>query len=283
LSNDLEAKRAMIEPQHPELSTRRQCELVGLNRATFYYTPAQESELNLQLMRLIDEQYTRTPFYGWPRMTAHLCRQGYAVNHKRVQRLMRLMDLQAIYPKRRTSVPAAGHKVYPYLLRNLAIVRPGQVWSSDVIYVRMQQGFMYLAAIIDWYSRYVVAWQLSNTLDGHFCLDALDMALAQGQPEIFNTDQGAQFTALAFTSRLEGAGIRISMDGRGRALDNVFVERLWRSIKYEHVYLYDYALVMELEKGLEHYFTFYNCERPHQSLAYQTPAEVHFQARSVHG
>jgi putative transposase len=272
----------MIESQHPELSLRRQCELVGLNRATFYYTPAQESALNLQLMRLIDEQYTRTPFYGWPRMTAYLCRQGYDINHKRVQRLMRLMGLQAIYPKRRTSVPAAGHKVYPYLLRNVTPVRSGQVWSADVTYIRMQKGFMYLVAVLDWYSRYVVAWQLSNTLDGRFCLDVLDLALAHGRPEIFNTDQGAQFTALAFTSRLEGAGIRISMDGRGRALDNVFVERLWRSVKYEHVYLYDYAAVMELEKGLEHYFTFYNYERPHQSLAYQTPAEVHFQARSAY-
>jgi putative transposase len=273
----------MIEPQHPELSIRHQCELVDLNRTTFYYRPAQVSALNWQLMRLIDEQYTRTPFYGWPRMTAYLRRQGYDINHKRVQRLMRLMGLQAICPKRRTSVPAAGQRVYPYLLRNVTIVRPGQVWSADVTYVRMRQGFMYLVAIIDWYSRYVVAWQLSNTLDGRFCLDALDLALAQDQPEIFNTDQGAQFTAHAFTSRLERAGIRVSMDGRGRALDNVFVERLWRSVKHEHVYLYDYALVMELEKGLEHYFTFYNHERPHQSLAYQTPAEVHFEALPGYG
>jgi putative transposase len=265
----------MIEPEHAQLSIRRQCELVGLNRSTFYYIPAPESDLNLHLMRLIDKQYTRTPFYGWPRMTAHLRRQGYEINHKRVQRLMRKMGLQAIYPKPRTSIAAKGHKVYPYLLRNLAITRPNQVWSADITYIPMLRGFMYLVAVMDWYSRYVVSWQLSNTLDGLFCLDALDLALAQSQPEIFNTDQGAQFTALAFTSRLEGADIRVSMDGRGRALDNVFVERLWRSVKYEHVYLYEYVQVPQLEKGLHEYFEFYNYERPHQSLSYQTPAEVH--------
>ena len=268
----------MIEPNHPELSIRRQCELVGLNRSTFYYQPARESDLNLYLMRLIDAQYTRTPFYGWPRMTAYLRRQGYEINHKRVQRLMRKMGLQAIYPKRRTSLAVKGHKVYPYLLRNLAISRPNQVWSADITYIPMLRGFMYLVAIMDWYSRYVVTWQLSNTLDGLFCLEALDLALQQGRPDIFNTDQGAQFTALAFTSRLEAVEIRISMDGRGRALDNVFVERLWRTVKYEHVYLYEHASVPELEKGLGQYFTFYNNERLHQSLSYQTPAEVHLQA-----
>ena len=267
----------MIEPSHPELSIRRQCELVGLNRTTFYYIPAQESNLNLHLMRLIDEQYTRTPFYGWPRMTAQLRRQGYGINHKRVQRLMRIMGLQAIYPKRRTSIAAKKHKVYPYLLRNVAITRPNQVWSADITYIRMLRGFMYLVAIMDWYSRYVVAWQLSNTLDGLFCLDALDLALSLGQPDIFNTDQGAQFTALVFTSRLEASGIRVSMDGRGRALDNVFVERLWRTVKYEHIYLYEYGSVPELENGLNEYFMFYNIERPHQSLSYRTPAEVHLQ------
>jgi putative transposase len=268
----------MIEAGDPELSIRHQCELVGLNRTTFYYAPAQESDLNMYLMRLIDEQYTKTPFYGWPRMTASLRRQGYVVNHKRVQRLMTTMGLQAIYPKPRTSVAAKGHKVYPYLLRDLAITRPNQAWSADITYIRMLRGFMYLVAIMDWYSRYVLAWQLSNTLDGLFCLDALDLALAQGQPDIFNTDQGVQFTAVAFTSRLEAAGVRVSMDGRGRALDNVFVERLWRTVKYEHVYLYEYASVPELEKGLEQYFTFYNAERLHQSLSYRTPAEVHLQA-----
>lgn len=255
---------------------RRQCELVGLNRASYYYTPAQESEFNLYLMRLIDEQYTRTPFYGWPRMTVYLRRQGHVVNAKRVRRLMTLMGLQAVGPKRRTTVPAAGHKIYPYLLRNLAITHPNQVWSADITYLPMVQGFMYLVAIIDWYSRYALAWQLSNSLDELFCLAALDQALAQGQPEIFNTDQGAQFTAQAFTDRLEAAHIRISMDGRGRALDNVFVERLWRTVKYEHVYLHEYTTVPELEQGLRQYFTFYNHERPHRSLAYRTPAEVHF-------
>jgi putative transposase len=272
----LAAKRAMIEPGYPELSIRRQCELVGLNRATFYYAPATESEFNLHLMRLIDVQYTKTPFYGWPRMTAYLRNQGYAINHKRVQRLMILMGLQAIYPKKRTTISAEGHKIYPYLLRNLPITRPNQVWSADITYIPMQRGFMYLAAVIDWYSRYVIAWQLSNTLDGLFCLDVLEQALALGRPDIFNSDQGAQFTAQAFTSRLEAAEVRISMDSRGRALDNVFVERLWRSVKYEHVYLHDYVTGLELEKGLEWYFTFYNTERPHQSLGYRTPAALHF-------
>jgi putative transposase len=227
-------------------------------------------------MRLIDEQYLKTPFYGWPRMTAHLRRQGHMVNHKRVQRLMRKMGLQAIYPKRRTTVPAQGHKVYPYLLRNLTITRPNQVWSTDITYIPMQRGFMYLVAIMDWYSRYVITWQLSNTLDGRFCLDALEQALAQGCPDIFNTDQGAQFTAQAFTSCLEAADIRISMDGRGRAFDNIFIERLWRSVKYECVYLHEYETVMQLERSLTDYFTLYNHERPHQSLSYHTPAEVHF-------
>jgi len=268
----------MVEPGHPQLSIRRQCELLGLNRSTFYYTPAGESELNLHLMHLIDEQYTKTPFYGSLKMTAYLRRppHEYTVNRKRVQRLMQKMGLQTIYPKPRTSIAARGHKVYPYLLRNVAITRPNQVWSADITYIRMLRGFMYLTAIIDWYSRYVLAWQLSNTLDGRFCLEALDLALAQGKPDIFNTDQGVQFTSLGFTSRLQEAGIRISMDGRGRALDNVFVERLWRTVKYEHVYLHDYAWVPELEKGLREYFAFYNQERLHQSLAYQTPAEVHF-------
>jgi putative transposase len=268
----------MIEPNHPELSIRRQCELVGLSRSTFYHQPAQESDLNLHLMRLMDAQYTQIPFYGWPRMTAHLRRQGFEINHKRVQRLMQKMGLQAIYPKPRTSLAAQGHKVYPYLLRNLTVSRPNQVWSADITYIPMLRGFMYLVAIMDWYSRYVVAWQLSNTLDGLFCLEALDLALARGRPDIFNTDQGVQFTALAFTSRLEANGIRISMDGRGRALDNVFVERLWRTVKYEHVYLYEYASVPELVKGLVRYFTFYNYERLHQSLSYRTPAEVYLQA-----
>ncbi len=258
------------------MSIRQQCELVGLNRATFYYEPAGESALNLRLMRLIDEQYLKTPFYGWPRMTAFLRQQGYQVNGKRVRRLMQVMGLQAIYPKRRTTLATAAHPVYPYLLRNLAITRPNQVWSADITYVPMRRGFMYLVAVLDWHSRYVLAWELSNTLEGLFCLTALERALDHGQPEIFNTDQGVQFTASAFTARLQEAGIRISMDGRGRALDNVFVERLWRTVKYEHIYLHAYERVPDLDQGLEGYFSFYNHERPHQSLAYQTPAQVHF-------
>jgi putative transposase len=269
-------KRAMIEPNHPELSIRRQCELVGLNRASYYYQPATTTEQNLELMRLLDEQYLKTPFYGWRRMTIFLRKKGYRVNGKRVRRLMRKMGLQAIYPQARPKSAGQEHRIYPYLLRDVEIVRPGQVWSADITYIRMHQGFMYLVAIIDWFSRYVITWQLSNTLDGHFCRTALQHALATGQPQIFNTDQGVQFTALPFTSILEQAGIQISMDGRGRALDNIFIERLWRSVKYEHVYLFDYTSVPDLTTGLRDYFQFYNHERPHQSLAYLTPAEVHF-------
>lgn len=228
-------------------------------------------------MALIDEQYTRTPFYGWRRLTNYLHRvKQYQVNSKRVRRLMRLMGLQAVGPKPGTKGKTVEHKIYPYLLRNLTIVRPNQVWSSDITYIRMPGGFMYLTAIIDWYSRYVLAWQLSNSLDNHFCLLALEQALAQAKPEIFNTDQGVQFTAHSFTSLLEAANIQISMDGRGRALDNIFVERLWRSVKYEHTYLYDHATAPALQAGLTDYFHFYNYERFHQSLDYRTPAEVHW-------
>ena len=266
----------MIDPFHEQISIRPQCELVGLNRSTFYHRPAGESELNLQLMRLIDEQYTKTPFYGWPRMTAHLRRQGYKINHKRIQRLMQKMALQAVYPKPRTTIPDKEHKVYPYLLSGVQINRPNHVWAADITYVRMCHGFMYLVAIMDWFSRFVLAWELSNTLDGAFCLQALNRSLDQGLPEIFNTDQGVQFTAVAFTEALHTAGVLISMDGRGRALDNIFVERLWRTVKYEDIYLRDYETVPALYAGLERYFKFYNHERPHQSLGYLTPAEVHY-------
>ena len=266
----------MIEREHADLSVRRQCELVGINRSTFYYEPAQESALNLELMRLMDEQYLKTPFYGWPRMLAHLQRCGYAINHKRVRRLMQTMGLQAIYPKPKTTVTAKAHKIYPYLLRGLEITRINQVWSADITYIPMPRGFMYLVAVIDWFSRYVLAWQLSNTLDGGFCLAALQQALLWGKPQIFNTDQGVQFTAGTFTGHLETAEIQISMDGRGRALDNIFIERLWRSVKYEDVYPHAYATVPALESGLDHYFRLYNHDRLHQSLAYRTPAEVHF-------
>lgn len=269
-------KRRLIEPGHEQISIRRQCELLGLNRASYYYEPAQESALNLELMRKIDEQYMKTPFYGWPRMTAYLRREGYAINHKRVQRLMKIMGLQAIYPRPRPKNERHDHKIYPYLLRNVEIVRPNQVWSSDITYIPLDNGFMYLVAVIDWYSRYILTWELSNTLDGHFCQVALQQALTQGRPDIFNTDQGVQFTATDFTDILEQAHIQISMDGRGRALDNIFIERFWRSLKYEDIYIWNYATVPDLLAGLERYFTLYNYERPHQSLDDQTPAEVYF-------
>jgi len=266
----------MIEPNHPELSVRRQCELVGLNRATFYHQPSGETQFNLRLMRLIDEEYTRTPFYGYRKMTARLKTQGYQVNRKRVARLMRTMGLQALYPRPRTSTPHPQHKKYPYLLRGLSITQPNQVWSADITYVPMPTGFMYLVAVMDWFSRFVLTWQLSNTLDGLFCREALQCALNQGQPDIFNTDQGAQFTANDFIDELEAARIQISMDGRGRAFDNIFIERLWRSVKYEDLYVKEYPTVPALEGGLHDYFQLYNYERPHQSLDYRTPASVHF-------
>jgi putative transposase len=249
--------------------------LLGLNRSTFYYEPAGETPENLRLMRKIDEQYTAYPFYGSRKITEALTRQGEEVNRKRVQRLMRIMGLEAIYPKPRLSTAGRGHKIYPYLLRGVTIARPDQVWSADITYVPMATGFMYLAAVIDWFSRYVIAWKLSNTLDGSFCLEMLDGALTGGRPEVFNTDQGVQFTAAAFTGRLESAGVAVSRDGRGRALDNVFVERLWRSVKYEDIYIRGYDTVSELLRGLTRYFAFYNDERLHQSLDYQTPAMVY--------
>lgn len=266
----------MIETGHPTLSIRRQCQLIGLNRATYYSEPSGETALNLELMRRIDEQYLKTPFYGIRRMTAQLQREGHEVNHKRIARLMRHMGIQAIFPRKRLSQPGEGHTIYPYLLRGVKIERTDQVWSIDITYVPMAQGFMYLVAIIDWHSRYVLAWRLSNTLDTTFCLEALNEALAHRQPEIFNTDQGAQFTSNDFTNRLLEAEVRISMDGRGRALDNIFVERLWRSVKYEDIYLKNYETVPALEKGMSDYFRFYNHERLHQSLGYRTPAEVYY-------
>ncbi len=281
LPASFEDKRSLVDVGHPALSVRRQCELLGLNRSSLYYQPAGETAENLRLMRRIDEQYTACPFYGSRRMTAWLIEQGEEVNRKRVQRLMRTMGLEAIYPKPRTSTAGQGHKVYPYLLRNVTIERPDQVWSADITYVPMTSGFMYLAAVIDWYSRYVIAWKLSNTLDGSFCLEMLEEALEGGRPEVFNTDQGVQFTAAAFTRCLERAGVAVSMDGRGRALDNVFVERLWRTVKYEDIYLRGYEEVPELHQGLGRYFGFYNEERLHQSLGYRTPAAVYGKVRAT--
>jgi putative transposase len=259
---------------------RRQCELLGLNRSSLYYEPAGETAENLRLMRLLDEQYTACPFYGSRRLTAWLVQQGEAVNRKRVQRLLRLMGLEAIYPKPRLSVAGRGHRVYPYLLRGVRIERPDQVWSTDITYVPLPSGFMYLAAILDWYSRYVITWRLSNTLEGSFCLEMLDEALSRGRPEVFNTDQGVQFTAQAWTDRLEAAGVAVSMDGRGRCLDNVFVERLWRTVKYEDIYLRGYEGVPALHQGLGQYFPFYNEERLHQALDYRTPGAVYRQGRA---
>jgi putative transposase len=263
------------------LSIRRQCELLGLNRSSYYAEPARESATNLRLMRLIDEQYLRTPFFGSRRMTACLTKQGEHVNRERVGRLMARMGLEAIFPGPRTSTRNPDHVVYPYLLRGVTIDRRDQVWSTDITYIPLDRGFMYLTAVIDWYSRYVLCWRLSNTLDGRFCLEALEEALGGGRPTIFNTDQGVQFTAKAFTGRLEEHGVAVSMDGRGRALDNVFIERLWRSLKYEEVYVKSYQNVKELEGGLEGWFAFYNHERPHQGLSYRTPAEVYHDARPI--
>jgi putative transposase len=237
--------------------------------------PATESEEDLRLMRTIDEQYLKTPFYGSRRMTASLERRGEVVNRKRVRRLMAVMGLEGLAPRRRTTVATAGAPAYPYLLRDRVLTRPDEVWSSDITYVPMRRGFMYLTAVIDWYSRYVLSWRLSNTMDVGFCLEALDEALQRGRPEIFNTDQGSQFTSREYTGRLEAAGVAVSRDGRGRALDNVFVERLWRSVKYEDIYIKDYERIVDLEAGLSAYFWFYDEERPHQSLDYCTPGEVY--------
>jgi len=236
-----------------------------------------ESQQNLLFMRLIDEQYTKTPFYGVPRMTAWLRLQGYLINPKRVARLMRKMGLAAIYPKPKTSRKGPAEKKYPYLLRGRLIDRPNQVWATDITYIRLTSGFVYLVAIIDWFSRYVLSWELSNSLDVFFCLSALERALRRAKPEIFNSDQGSQFTSEVFTHRLKAAEIAISWDGQGRVFDNIFVERLWRSVKYEEVYLNDYDSVPSAWQGLSRYFNFYNCERLHQSLDYQTPQSVYFQ------
>jgi len=271
--------RELVDVHNREISVMRQCELLGISRSTYYYRPRPISELNLELMRLIDEQYTKTPFYGVPRMTAWLRRQGYEINHKRVERLMKLMGLEAVYPKRRLTVASKEHKIYPYLLRGVEIKEPDQVWSADITYIRMLRGFLYLVAVMDWYSRYVLAWEVSISMEKEFCLEALDKALKISCPETFNTDQGSQFTSREFTGRLENDGIAISMDGRGRVFDNIFIERLWRTVKYEEVYLHDYGNVGEAKEGLSRYFEFYNNERIHSSLGDLTPQEVYFKGR----
>ena len=255
---------------------RRQCQLLGVSRSTLYYQPATESEDNLHLIRQIDEQYMQTPFYGSRRMTEHLKRLGYHVNRKRIQRLMRLMGIEAIYPKPKASASNSEHRIYPYLLRDYKVTASNEVWSADITYIPMNKGFMYLVAILDWYSRYVITWELSNSLAGQFCLDALHHALSGATPTIFNTDQGVQFTAKAFTDTIEAAGIAMSMDSAGRTIDNIYIERFWRSVKYEDVYQKLYPTGQALFDGLTHYIRFYNDQRPHQSLDYATPAEVYF-------
>jgi putative transposase len=272
----VEDKKGLIESAHPEIVVARQCELIGLPRSTYYYQPIGECSLNIELMHLIDEEYTRHPYYGSRRICACLQRQGYAVNRKRVQRLMRQMGIVAIYPKPQLTQALKEHQKFPYLLRDLVIDHPNQVWCTDITYIRMVRGFVYLMAIMDWYSRYVISWVVSTTLETMFCLEALDKALQRATPEIFNSDQGSQFTSREFTGCLKDAGIAISMDGRGRVYDNIFIERLWRSVKYENIYLNEYATVSGVKQGIQEYFQEYNTERPHQGLEDCTPAEVYF-------
>jgi len=265
----------LIDLNHSRLSVRRQCQLLGLSASSLYYPASGEDAVSQALMRWIDRQYTATPFFGVRRMTAMLRRDGQQVNVKRVRRLMRLMGLEAIYPKPRTSLKNQANPAYPYLLKGLVIDRPDQVWATDITYIPLRRGWVYLAAVMDWFSRYVLAWEMSITLDSSFCVEALERALTLGTPEIFNSDQGSQFTSEVFTSVLSRGGIRISMDGTGRAYDNIFVERLWRSLKYEDVYLHDYDTPLEARAGIGGWFDFYNHGRPHQALDYRTPAEVY--------
>ena len=274
-------RRKMVDRGHPSLSIVRQCALVGMSRSSLYYRPQGAFEEELSLMGEIDRQYLETPFYGSRRMKAWLERQGKQVSRKRVQRLMRVMGLRAIYRRPRTSQPAPGVRVYPYLLGKAEITRPNQVWAADITYLPMARGFLYLVAVMDWHSRYVVSWRLSNTLEASFCAEALSEALERGRPEVFNTDQGSQFTSQEFTQVLQDRGVKISMDGKGRYADNIFVERLWRTVKYEEVYLKAYASAGEARRELGAYFQFYNDQRPHQALRYRTPGEVFSEATAL--
>jgi putative transposase len=268
-------RRALVDRDHGGLSIRRQCTLLGLARSGVYRPRRPANDNDLALLRRLDELFTAWPFLGSRRMTALLRAEGWSINRKRVQRLMRRMGIAALGPKPRTTKPAPGHKIFPYLLRGLPIERPNQVWAADITYVPIGRGFLYLVAVIDWASRAVLAWRLSNTMDVSFCVSALEEALARfGRPEIFNTDQGSQFTSAAFTGTLAAAGIRISMDGRGRWMDNVFIERLWRSLKYEDIYLKDYADGREVRAGIAEWIAFYNGRRPHQALGNRTPMAV---------
>ena len=277
-----EERKAMITPSHSDLSLSRQCELVSISRSSFYYTPRGESADNLALMRRIDELFLRYPFYGSRQMVRQLRREGLTVGRHRVRRLMRRMGLEAIYRAPRTSTSHPEHRVYPYLLRNVAVTRPDQVWCADISYILVGRGFLYLVAIMDWASRHVLAWRLSNTMDAGFRVEALKEALGRyGKPDIFNTDQGSQFTSLDFTGVLSEAGIAISMDGRGRCMDNIFIERLWRSLKYEAVYLHELRDGFEAERVIAEWINFYNAERPHSSLNGATPAELYAANRPV--
>lgn len=271
----------MIEQANLRISIKRQCELLGISRSRFYYRGKGISPYNLGLMKLIDEQYLRTPFYGADKMTIGLRLQGHRVNVKRVRRLMRIMGLEAVYPKRNLSKANKEHKKYPYLLRDLIIDHPDQVWCLDITYIRLMHGFVYLVAIMDWYSRYVLSWELSNTLDNSFCLTAMERALKLSKPEITNTDQGVQFTSSDFIEMATTKEIKISMDSRGRAFDNIFIERLWRTLKYEEVYLKNYETIKEARTNISAYFHFYNTERLHQSLNYKTPAEIYFKRNEL--
>ena len=266
----------MIEPGHPDLSIVRQCELVSISRASFYYQRMGETAENLALMRLIDVQFLETPWYGSRQMARHLRRDGHEVGRKRVRRLMAMMGLVPIYQRPRTTVPNSEHRVWPYLLRGMVIDRPNQVWCTDITYIPMRRGFLYLVAVMDWSSRKVLSWRVSNTMDVEFCVEALEEALARfGRPEIFNTDQGSQFTSSDFTDVLKAADVRISMDGRGRWMDNVFIERLWRSLKYECVFLHAFETGSELRAGLSRWINYYNTRRPHSTLAGRTPNEAY--------
>jgi putative transposase len=271
-----EQKRKLMEWNNTQISLCRQCKLLSLSKGALYYEPAKLDQFSLSIMGFIDLQHIKTPFFGSRKMVAALERCGYIVNRKRVQRLMKLMGISAIYPKRSLSQKSKAHKIYPYLLKGIKIDNPNFVWSIDITYIQLRGGFLYLVAIIDWYSRYVLSWRLSNTLDVSFCLEALEEALSKGTPAIFNSDQGSQFTSKDFTQILLDKGIKISMDGRGRVFDNIFIERLWRSVKYENVYLKGYETCEETIDGLGSYFPFYNNQRPHQALGYKVPHEVHY-------
>jgi putative transposase len=275
LISPVEERKKWINADHSDLSIRQQSKLLQVNRSSLYYVPVEESEYNIMLMNKLDEQYTKTPFYGVEKMTVFLNEMGHHVNVKRVRRLLRTMGLEAIYPKPNLSRLNSEHKIYPYLLRNMKIVRCNQVWSTDITYIRLQKGFVYLMAIIDWYSRYVINWRVSTTLEADFCIETLTETLYNTKCEIFNTDQGSQFTTKRFIKPLLDQGIKVSMDGRGRALDNIFIERLWRSVKYENIYIKEYDTVRSVKKGLHDYFEFYNHERYHESLGYKRPVEVY--------